>query len=305
MSVKLITFLEIFSKFLPFLGLMPGYDFNKMELIYVKQYKIYCTFLSVFSIFVWIENFSPQFRLSDNTLLTHFLVLFLMNFCNILTYNLTILGTAFWNRNCWLRLLNKSINLETNWNLNTVRWYKNSVFLIFIFCNMGLLYGSLMNYQVFPRDVDVFYGYTIFYFLLVYFYYVQFVQNFIIYHISINIRYKYNNLSKTFTSACSNQVKYNNRNFGKTVRKFSKTYRKINEIIDEFNQLFGWQILSSLIIVGVVILSLLNAIFAYESGLKLESVKLNKTIIAANIITTIIYFVSLQFFGKLLKITVL
>lgn len=102
------------------------------------------------------------------------------------------------------------------------------------------------------------------------------------------------NLNKKFTSDCYKQTQLNNKNFGKQIRSLSKIYRELHEIVEEFNRLFGWQIFFSLIIIGVVTLSLLDWIFLFHTGIKTVDLGLNPLALAANVISTLVNFVSYQ-----------
>lgn len=293
-SVQFITFLKIFDKFLPFIGLMPIVDFDTMKLINVNVYKFYCAIISSISILFWCNNFLPYYRMYKDLLPPRRTMLIILELLNMLTYNITIWGSAFWNRNCWMEFLKKCDRIETKWYINrNVSWYKNGPFLAFLLGTFVMVLNFALHFPFFEKKVDVFYGYLGFHIFMFYSYYVPFLQNFIVYNVSINIKYKYKNLAKMLTNACCKQIKLNDSNFGETMRNTSKTFHRINTTVDEFNQLFGWQILLSLITAGIISLSTLDAIYNYFSG-NLERVEQHLVVLLANIMLQVLFCVSLR-----------
>lgn len=297
MSVQYITFLEFFNKFLPIVGFMPIIDFNEMQLIYVAQYKLYSICFGFLILFFWFNNCKLYFQVFFTNLkpLFTFNVVLLEVFC-IFNYIIIIWGSGFWNQNSWLQLLKKSKSLETNWCLRSnLRWYRNGIFNKFILLNVIMLAAFLLNYPYFRKDINIFYGSTLFYIIMFYIYYVQFLESFITYNISMNIKHKYINLGKEFKFICNQQLKNNNRNFGTSVRKLARTFRDTNEIVDEFNQLFGWQQLLCLIIVGTVAVSFLNMLVFYISGYKVSGMDLQLPAVIGNLLLSILFCVRRYF----------
>lgn len=300
MSVENISFLHIFNKFLPFLGFMPIIDFSKMEIIYNKQYKMYSLVLTCAMLFFWSNNVLQYAIYYKDLMPLHALTIIISEILCILSYILIIWGSAFWNQNCWLQLLKKSKCMERNWYSNSkLHWYKNGVFLKFILFGIVMFVCFLLNVPYFKKHVQVIYGYKLYYIMMYYFYYVQFLQSFIIYYVCLNIKNKYKNLEREFSSVCKNQLKRSNyRNFGKVVRKLSKTYRQINDILNDFNRLFGWQMLLSSIIVGLFITSGCDLIFLYAIGYELKHLTLNLQVVISNVSFICFFFVSGRFFKK-------
>lgn len=296
-SRQSIAFLGIFNKYIPLFGLMPFFCFKELKFFFVKEYRIYCLVLSSFIIFFWYGVANQIFSLFNSHLSPHFLLLMALQILGLFNYLLSVYSSTFWNNKNWLLLLKKICFLEKTWGLyDEFCWYKNDVVLQLIVYHVISVMGMILMYFSWTTEIHVFYGIYIYIFMIFEFYFAQFLNNFIIYNVSLNIKHKYKFLEMQLRTVCGLELKCPDKNFGKTIRGLAKTYRDLTEIVDHFYQIFGWQILLALITVAFLFLSCFEKmyIFVMDSETS-DSRKFGVVSMVGNILFILIFLVSIEY----------
>lgn len=107
----------------------------------------------------------------------------------------------------------------------------------------------------------------------------------------INIRHKFKKITFCLHLECNRQLRYNDDNFKTHIRNLSKMYQKTYEVIELFNEIFGWPILCSVMMSSLFLLLGLTFISVYSNNIELE-VKLSPMSLIIFQIETLFFIVS-------------
>lgn len=249
--------LKSLNKFMALLVMMPYFNFEKGNLQFSTIHKIYSVTLSIFYMMFWcpgilqrVKETTTLFLVPHAVLMAIFEVFCLM----IIVYS--ILSTTFWNSMNWKILLNLSVYVENY--LQIVHFSKSK--LTKKFCCMNLLYfgAMLTNTLLWPHKFDMY-----FYLNVLIHYYIFVLHTVTIHFLTKNILFKFEKIRNCLELFCNQQLHWKIDNFIIKVRNLSKITRSTFRIINLFNQIFGWQLIMSVIVTILLLMSGFNFVAIY------------------------------------------
>lgn len=245
-SRRSIRFMKIATTVGTFFAIIPNYDFDKMIILRKKLYGLYT--LTVFFISIAIFSIGSYSAL-DQGLYSIKISEFVMSVvveCNMLAlFVLASLGSAFWNTDRWKYLFRSFAHLERHLNTE-MRMEKSILRNVYLqYCVLNFMItinlGTLVAGEIEDLNSDVsvvFLVYTCFLF------YIKQMRETLMYNLILAIKCKYQDLNDFLIKGCGGV----NTDAKKTVRIVSEFYGIMNEIVDNFNKIFGWELLLSLML---------------------------------------------------------
>ncbi|KAJ8983200.1 hypothetical protein NQ317_016421 [Molorchus minor] len=229
-SRKSIRFLVPILKFSNVLALAPWYNFEKKTVASAKLFKLYAVMIALLTTTWSTYCLTVRLNVRKEIILLNYFLNSMVEITGLVTFLVTVLGSAFWNMDAWHKLIANLSFLEDRNNLNTSNSTDKSVFknANSIFLMGTFYYIALYIFQYLSSDMPASLS------SLVFFFYADFVATNIAYNIVLSITLKYKDLVSMLTDA---------RGCSKNIRKVKQLYLKIDEVIEYFNNIFGLTIL--------------------------------------------------------------
>lgn len=270
-----LNFILYINKLLSLFGLMPFFNFNHENIKYVKEYKVYCTITASVGLIYWFYGFWARF-INAYMYLTalHIILIVLWEIIDNLMQFYSILATAHSNMDKWKQLLKNFSLVESFLKINRERKYNSLKLAIFFFIQVIWICFLVGNFMEFHQG-----SYTLGslrHFAIMYLYHYFVILLFVLINgIAMNIHFNLKKLRRSFQNTCDKQLQCKNKQFSRQVRNLGRIFRKCNETIEIFNELFGWQILASIIISSLNLLICLNFISLYFYDINVHVIKLS------------------------------
>lgn len=251
-----IHFMEFITKWSSIFTITPWYSFRKHRLIGKNIFKIYASFVTLFTLIMQAALLYVYFKVFLRDVNTIFKIMFSILEINVLFFYISAgLGTAFWNMFNWQRIFNLSRRLEINNSLHCRRIKKASIVTNsnFIFI-VGSICGFL-TYAIYTlRWATLSYKHMIIASNKLFYYYFEFLFSSVVINVAVSIKYKYGVMNETIINIISREGRGDTLS---TIKKTKIFFLATGEIVKEFNKLFGW---SMLIVLVQCVLDLLSSI---------------------------------------------
>lgn len=237
--------MKIFIKFGTFLAIIPNYDFKKKSIIGKRAYRLYSASIVCFLISaICFTTYIDWFLMSKITSVLLYGLTLLLEGNMLVLFAITSLGSAFWNLDRWRCFINYFLCLEKH--LNTERCLekhllKNIYFQFFLSSTV-----FVVNYAVLFMNELIALNYTfapllVHHACISFLSFAKFTKILVTSNLALAIKCKYQDLNCFLIKGCTG-VNAETRN---TVRKAFSFYDMMGEIMDNFNKLFGWELLLS------------------------------------------------------------
>ncbi|XP_050500335.1 gustatory receptor 68a-like [Diabrotica virgifera virgifera] len=226
-------------------AVVPPYDFKNQKLKQSNLFKGYSIFLSCLVIATSVIFGRERFLVFLAQHSTPMKILDLLNeFFGIVMFLVTTLGANFWNTNEWCTLYQKLSNVpKTNICKNKGCLTTNTVFVlstIFVGISQGVFY-----YVWGSTTVLVYVSYSVHY-------YIGMLLSFEIHEVTKSITKSYYFINKSLSDL---QIKGIECHKVKILKLVEEQYQELFQIVNHFNNVFGWSILTVLFNNGILLLS--------------------------------------------------
>lgn len=290
-SRRSIMFMESMAKFCTLLAIIPYYNFDKKQIERKKLYKSYTVaivFLLISTTIFTEYNSWNIFYIKEDTLLFGLTKTLQLN--SLILFLMTSLGSAFWNLERWEHFFKSFAYLEDYFNTEAClesNYFKHlcSQFIISNVCLLSHLPFVLISvkYNALLMTLQL---------CLFFVFYIKFTKSLVIFNLTLAMKCKYQDLNSCLCEGCFGM----GSDIRKTILRVSNFYGKMNGIVNDFNKLFGWELLLNITHTFVLVMICFNHINWYFFKKAHETLNVSATVVLCLISVGLLSMVRLQYF---------
>lgn len=278
-----MNFYLSFIRLLAVFGLMPFYDSKQQTVVRRRICQIYCMLFGAVMVFIQFYLFYMRFSTSYIYMIAPQIIMIIQaEFLSKLSYIYTIYGTGLWNLKYWEKYIKiyEYPRIYSTWYMRKVFW----VFLSFVTAHTVICSYNFYEWRKSNKYIPVF--------VLICSMFEYFTHVLISYNLFFGIKTiqrEFKILSGRFDIFLT---KRNNEKFVKEIRCNGNKFREIIDIVRNYNEIFGWPLMTSTIFPTILILTGLNSVTIYLYGIRFQVFQ-SVGIIVSYILTTFLYFVKI------------